>query len=558
MFLRDSLLDDGTESYTAFGCSSPDIIIWADAAADASTFPDTGSYYGIYTIEVGNNNYLYLRVLNKTSAPVSGLKGKICYAPLATTLDPANWVTIAEDIIIPTVPAASGGVPGYAVSSVINWHPGASTVDPDSHYCLIGMFKKSADPSYPDEGVAVSDWTTFLTFVNSHNDVSYKNIDTQNIQTDTTSGSGFWWDRDFFIHHFLRLDDLKFDIETARIRWPIDGPDPSPELAGLMIGIHPDILKGGYKLANMSEVKGEIKDSLRWFQLSGKKPGIIQGVRFPSRKKYRCAVRYRARPKARFNEVDAVRVSQKRGKKIFGSANFIYRYIPLDKTKFIGVLPDHLIHKKGCACLKKVARGSMVPFMDLADARREGFDLALDCLNILFKPGDVSGRLQRRIFQFLNTVKSPEELQRRIMDTHGIGYTGERYGKTGIRGRGLTLPAAREIIKERDKLRGFKYLEQVAKIMGVGKDTFIDIVNSFKDGEQPVKVRKSSESGKELEPKKVVHPRKEAKSKKETKPTKVGASRKEVKQKNGLKPKKPGGEKKSGDAKRVVKPVKKK
>ncbi|MFH0974709.1 MAG: hypothetical protein V1874_02880 [Spirochaetota bacterium] len=507
VFIRDTLSDNGTEAYTANACHSPDIIIWADSTADSSTFPLTGNTYGGNIIEIGQPNYIYLRILNRsnTELPASTLKAKLCYGPLITLLypgspDPVTWTDVTTvDIDIPAVPAASGVTPGYAVSSVIEWTPDPDVVSEGfDAYCLIAMFRKTTE-DFPDEYTTITDWTEYLQFINSHKNVAFKNIATQDAIIPNPSPMPL---PGFHVQGFKKK--FKWDLE-------LDVKD-LPAGSVVSININNKILGKKPELINMKELNLKKKSTQRWFRVNEKKAGVMKNLELPDDKIHRCDLKLLLPANARHKKEYNLRVSQRVGKEILGSVNYVIRGIEFDKAKYIGLLSNHLVHKRDCTSLAKMPKDNMVPFESLADARKKGFDPALDCLNSPFKLRDVSGRLQYKILQYLNSVKSEKDLQKRIVDTLGIGYFRDRYGITDRMGMGLTESTAREIIRQRNRLGKFTRLEQVDNIVGVGRDTLIDIVNSFKDGDV-------SDAGRQ--PGKLSKAKKPAKAKKQAKPVKA-------------------------------------
>jgi hypothetical protein len=85
--------------------------------------------------------------------------------------------------------------------------------------------------------------------------------------------------------------------------------------------------------------------------------------------------------------------------------------------------------------------------------------------NILL-PEEISPVETKRIIDFLNKARTPEEV------AAAINLTGQR---------DMGIKVARNIIKTRDSMGGFRNLMEVASVPRVGKDRFARIVNALRD-----------------------------------------------------------------------------
>lgn len=131
LYAKDNAADLGAGSSTGPFWHSPDL--WVRNAQDGGT-QDVAAIRG-------QDNYVYVRVRNKGAQPYSNVVVNTYIAnfqsllPGTQFLYPVNWDPdgLIDTVIIPTVPAASGGVHGQAIASVKwpaakippaqGWHP---------------------------------------------------------------------------------------------------------------------------------------------------------------------------------------------------------------------------------------------------------------------------------------------------------------------------------------------------------------------------------------------------------------------------------------------------
>ena len=469
VFVRDSLSDTGAEPSNG-GCHSPDIIVSpAEEADPATAFSDVTIAYGTTNVEIGNDNYVYIRVLNN-SASASDVTAELYYAYLGTTCAPDQWVLIQDNILINGVPAAAGAVPGQKISNAIVWNAPDPSAMGVGHFCLIAMVSNVTE-AYPDNS-GITSAGEYVQFIKDHNNVAYKNISFVNTGLGSSSGKSF------------KVNGLEKAFKTDIL---IDAKELKKEGIVAVKVNRKIILEGKPEFINMKEDMARRTAEYRWYNVDQAKTGIIRNLNVPAGVKYDSEIEVKLNKDAK-EKIYNVPVFQQYNGKTMGSVHMAIKAMKLEKAAFIGVRSTHLVHRNGCKSLAKIKIDDLVPYSSLLEARTDGFDWSLDCLNKPFTIKDVSGRMRLKILKFFNEAKSPAELQRKVVDTLGLGYFKERYGVTYKEGMGLIEKTSREIIRQREILKGFTRLEQLDRVVGVGRDTFIDIVNSFKETSTAIEI----------------------------------------------------------------------
>ena len=460
VYIRDSLSDAGIEPYIGFPlCYSPDIIIRKSPVANPQTaFANVSVDPGSDKVEIGNDNYIYVRVHNKGNIN-SDIHVRVYFAPLTTTCSPDQWKYIGQ-IDFYGVPAG-----GHAVSDALVWEnvPDPGTVD---HFCIIASVEGFSDP-HPDP-TGISNASQYMDFIRNHNNISYRNVAFENVLTDTIFPlnfviAGLAGARDMF--------DLKIEREGPAVRAKVGLKLPQNMFMDTRV-----------RLENVVERLGVMPKGLRTFELGEEKRSAIK--RLVMRPGIRDVARLEVKiPRdAQPGEVYQIAVQQLFNDEVIGDFHIIGRVIDPNKTKFIAVRGSRFIHKANCKGLAKTDKHLWTPFESLEDARAAGYDMALDCLNQPFTAKNVSFKLARKVLHFVNNVELAEDLDQAVKDTLGIGYFEGRYGKVEVKkvGYGLGIDVAIRILEARDKAGGFTKLAEIEAVKGVGIDKFIDLVNVFK------------------------------------------------------------------------------
>jgi hypothetical protein len=177
VYMRDNVADTGTEPYMgAVLCWSPDIIARKNTVVNPSVDfgPLTwGDANLTEKIELGQDNYIYVRMHNRGNAP-DNVTVSVYWTSASGFLHPSTWNlldTLTADNVIPGE---------YRVAGPVVWP--AAQVPPIGHYCLIGVVNSARDPiTIPGAFSTVSD---YLDFVRSHNNICYRNVDVEEVLPD--------------------------------------------------------------------------------------------------------------------------------------------------------------------------------------------------------------------------------------------------------------------------------------------------------------------------------------------------------------------------------------
>jgi hypothetical protein len=172
VFMRDNVADTGTEPYMGGTlCFSPDIIVRKSAVANPSVAfgPATwGDPNLCEKIELGQDNYVYVRMHNRGNVP-DDVTVDVFWTDAAGFLHPSVWNPLGT-LAITNIVAGE-----YQVEGPITWP--ASAVPPIGHYCLIAVVNSVRDPiSVPGAFASVND---YLDFVRNHNNICYRNCDVE-------------------------------------------------------------------------------------------------------------------------------------------------------------------------------------------------------------------------------------------------------------------------------------------------------------------------------------------------------------------------------------------
>jgi serine protease len=171
VYLRDFVGDSG-EPHAGAISASPDIILRPIAVANpqasfgAGSGTENSSTLG-YEVEAGQDNFVYVRVLNQGGATATNVTATVYWSPVSTLVTPDLW-TLVGSVVIPSVPTGSV----LTVSNAITWP--AAAVPASGHHCLVGIIGTAADPA-PTPGDLLN-WDNFRRFIRENNNVTWRNF----------------------------------------------------------------------------------------------------------------------------------------------------------------------------------------------------------------------------------------------------------------------------------------------------------------------------------------------------------------------------------------------
>ncbi len=171
LYLRDFVGDTG-EPHAGSISASPDVILKNDSVPDptASFGPASGtdSNHSLSdTAKIGEDNYIYFRVLNQGGIEATNVRVDLYYGLPATLLTP-NALTHIGFVTIPTVPA--GEI--LTVSPELIWNvPG-----PEGHYCFVALVSHEMDPVVDLTEFTNWDWDTYRRYIRENNNITWRNF----------------------------------------------------------------------------------------------------------------------------------------------------------------------------------------------------------------------------------------------------------------------------------------------------------------------------------------------------------------------------------------------
>ena len=193
LYLRDNLQDHGREPLINGGINcSPDIIVYQQKLLDPDATLGTPAAQNSDTlsqdVEVGQDNYIYLRVQNRGSQPTSGTV-RLFWAPPSVLPTPPSWTEITDSLN----PEPIGTVnPGEMKIVEITWKKGdipPKTGSGKDHYCFIGLINSGDDPA-PDASM-IHTMDDYYNFIRASNNATWKNFDVDDVFVNSAANLEF-------------------------------------------------------------------------------------------------------------------------------------------------------------------------------------------------------------------------------------------------------------------------------------------------------------------------------------------------------------------------------
>ena len=177
VYLRDHVGDTGVVPTTGSISASPDIIVRPTRVANPTASFGEGSgtedsnSLG-FEVEAGQDNYVYVRLRNRSSsAAANNTTATIYWSEVSTLVTPDRWHPIGTTAPI-NVPAGDTLV----VTDPIVWR--AADIPATGHYCFVGIVNQARDlaPLVPPP----TDWDGFSAFIRNQNNVAWRNFNVVN------------------------------------------------------------------------------------------------------------------------------------------------------------------------------------------------------------------------------------------------------------------------------------------------------------------------------------------------------------------------------------------
>lgn len=177
VYLRDHVGDTGVVPSTGSISASPDIIVRPNRVTNPTASFGEGSgtensnSLG-FEVEAGQDNYVYVRLRNRSSrADANNTTATVYWSEVSTLVTPDRWHLIGTTAPI-NVPAGDTLV----VTDPIIWR--AADIPATGHYCFVGILNQARDPIpvVPPP----TDWDSFYTFIRNQNNVTWRNFNVIN------------------------------------------------------------------------------------------------------------------------------------------------------------------------------------------------------------------------------------------------------------------------------------------------------------------------------------------------------------------------------------------
>ena len=189
VYIRDFVGDTG-EPHAGAVSASPDVIVLPNPVANpqgsfgAGSGTESSNNLGS-TVEFGQDNTIYVRVLNQGGAPAANVQVTVFWSQVASLVTPDLWELVGATSI-PNVPI--GDV--LTVSPAITWDQ-ANLPPVDTHACFVVLIGTAQDPA--PERADFLNWDNFVRFIRENNNVTWRNFNVENNDpaADPTAPKGY-------------------------------------------------------------------------------------------------------------------------------------------------------------------------------------------------------------------------------------------------------------------------------------------------------------------------------------------------------------------------------
>lgn len=353
IYLRDNLLDTGAEPNPGGVLfRSPDIHNFQERLANPQAVlghPKARMKNDLFeTIEVGQDNYVYVRLQNRGSRS-AGARVDVYWTPQTTFASPKNWNLLGTL-------EATGVVAGdLTVLGPLVWSK--SDIPRTGHYCFIAVVDAKNEPKPDRDGIKTLD--DFHALVRQSNKVAWKNFAVEDHWEDSLVHFDFlvrgWPRRALATDLEIDLTDLK---GAARVEVKV--------LERLIAGASLDGLT-------------RTKRSGRWHWIYRAEPGRvnrIRGTRLKPSDHSKVSLRITLPSNIRDGAHDIAVVQRINGKEV----GRVTQRIVIGGHPFVANRRSREIHTAHCPWVKRMAAHNKRAFHDVQTALRRGYNGCRTCL----------------------------------------------------------------------------------------------------------------------------------------------------------------------------------
>jgi serine protease len=187
VYMRDYVGDIGTVPSAGAISASPDIIVTPTLVANPTAAFGEGSgtensnTLG-YTVEFGQDNYIYARIRNRGGSAANGVTSTVYWSEVATLVTPDMWHLIGTSNPV-NVPVGDTMV----VTDAVTW-PSAD-IPAEGHYCFVGILNHAQDAAPPIPAPGNFDWNDFTNFIRNYNNVTWRNFNVVDVDPSEPSAA---------------------------------------------------------------------------------------------------------------------------------------------------------------------------------------------------------------------------------------------------------------------------------------------------------------------------------------------------------------------------------
>jgi hypothetical protein len=440
IYVRDNLVDNGLTPSVGGLSSSPDIIVRKNLSPDPATefgVPDADP--GSDPVEIGNDNYIYVRVHNRGDHPADA-DVSVFFAPLSTSIDPSLWTLIDVTTVNTVVPG------GMGISGPITW---PSVPDPGGagHFCLIAIISDPLDPA-PDTS-SVVDVTSYLDFVRDNNNVAYRNLTFEDVLPDSDS------DTDFLVGAFKKSTEAVLQFDGAKL----------PKGYQALI-----VLPADWKKLEALEIKGFDPRSKpgTGLILHGGANGVIGKLPVKSRSRNRVKVKLKIPKDAMHGQRGLLDVIHHVEKQEVGRVAFRTGVIARQKARYLGVIGSKLFYSANDPRVIKLPNKRLKPFKTIGDALNSGYDPGKGFLVDVLGPKAVSGKTRIAVLDRINRSRGSGAFLREIRE--GLGQKPKHYSHR----------INSMLFAQKKYLKRFSTIVEVYESIGFNGPAFMELINGIR------------------------------------------------------------------------------
>lgn len=351
-FIRDSIMDNGTEPVVTNRLwASPDIIVRSEAVDDPQD--ELGQtvkhrYDLCDEVEDGQTNYIYLRVQNRGTL-AGDCTADVYFTDPGMFANPANWIKVNGSPV-----AINDLQPGeFRVVGPIEWND--TDIPNTGHFCLIAILDSTADPA-PDL-TTINSINAFTQMVRDRNNVAWKNIQIEDVVPGGSSSFSFYMEGPQGTWH-------QANLEVDCSGFPAGGQ----VLVKVVKRLVDTATLNNMDIANESAIYTTLNHH------GG--IGRLEGMDFKSNERTKVTVYYQV-PESTADGDYPIRC------KLFIDGNDEGGYTEVVRVAgfaFVGNRNTRELHRKKCPWIHKMSSYNKIPFGDIRQAHRRGFDNCAYCI----------------------------------------------------------------------------------------------------------------------------------------------------------------------------------